>query len=61
MHASQHLHGGVGADIGYPIHRFFLWGKQIELMLGPQRRAGRLGAMLATELRSGSPPWVEGP
>ena len=35
--ATQHLHGGMGADISYPIHRYFLWGKQIELMLGPPR------------------------
>ncbi len=34
VHATQHLHGGIGADITYPIHRYFLWGKQIELMLG---------------------------
>ena len=34
VHATQHLHGGMGADITYPIHRYFLWGKQIELMLG---------------------------
>ena len=32
--ATQHLHGGMGADISYPIHRYFLWGKQIELLLG---------------------------
>ena len=31
VHATQHLHGGMGADITYPIHRYFLWGKQIEL------------------------------
>ena len=34
VHATQHLHGGMGADISYPIHRYFLWGKQIELLLG---------------------------
>ena len=34
VHATQHLHGGMGADITYPIHRYFLWGKQIELLLG---------------------------
>jgi alkylation response protein AidB-like acyl-CoA dehydrogenase len=34
VHITQHLHGGMGADITYPIHRFFLWGKQIELLLG---------------------------
>ena len=40
VHATQHLHGGMGADITYPIHRYFLWGKQIELLLGgPSRPA----------------------
>jgi acyl-CoA dehydrogenase len=34
VHITQHLHGGMGADITYPVHRFFLWGKQIELLLG---------------------------
>ena len=34
VHAVQHLHGGVGADIEYPVHRYFLWGKQIEDTLG---------------------------
>ena len=51
MHATQHLHGGMGADIAYPIHRYFLWGKQIELLLGgaerpagpPRRRDRRAG------------------
>ena len=34
VHATQHLHGGLGADIEYPIHRYFLWGKQLEDTLG---------------------------
>ena len=34
VHATQHLHGGMGPDIKYPIHRYFLWGKQLELQLG---------------------------
>jgi 3-oxocholest-4-en-26-oyl-CoA dehydrogenase beta subunit len=34
VHLTQHLHGGMGADITYPVHRFFLWGKQIELLVG---------------------------
>ena len=55
VHATQHLHGGLGADISYPIHRYFLWGKQIELMLqGPSAELARLGAMVATRLRSSS-------
>jgi acyl-CoA dehydrogenase len=24
----------MGADVTYPVHRYFLWGKQIELMCG---------------------------
>jgi len=48
VHATQHLHGGMGADISYPIHRYFLWGKQIELQLGgPTRQLARLGALIA--------------
>ena len=31
VHAAQHLHGGVGVDLTYPLHRYFLWAKQIEL------------------------------
>ena len=34
VHLTQHLHGGMGADVTYPVHRFFLWGKQIEAMCG---------------------------
>jgi 3-oxocholest-4-en-26-oyl-CoA dehydrogenase beta subunit len=53
VHATQHLHGGMGADIEYPIHRFFLWGKQIELMLGtPPAELEALGDLLATELKN---------
>jgi alkylation response protein AidB-like acyl-CoA dehydrogenase len=45
--ATQHLHGGMGADIEYPIHRYFLWGKQIELLLGPpSAQLARLGRQL---------------
>ena len=48
VHATQHLHGGTGADIGYPIHRYFLWGKQIELELGgPSLQLSRLGSLIA--------------
>ncbi len=55
VHATQHLHGGLGADISYPIHRYFLWGKQIELMLqGPSAELSRLGSLLATRLREAS-------
>ncbi len=50
VHATQHLHGGMGADISYPIHRYFLWGKQIELLLGgPSAQLAKLGADIATQ------------
>ncbi len=54
VHATQHLHGGMGADIDYPIHRYFLWGKQIELLLGgPSAQLARLGRQVVDDLRSG--------
>jgi alkylation response protein AidB-like acyl-CoA dehydrogenase len=31
---TQHLHGGMGVDVDYPIHRYFLWSKSLELSLG---------------------------
>ncbi|WP_026400906.1 acyl-CoA dehydrogenase family protein [Actinomadura rifamycini] len=34
VHRTQHLHGGIGVDVDYPIHRYFLWGKQISGTLG---------------------------
>lgn len=34
VHSAQHLHGGIGSDIEYPIHRFFLWAKAHETELG---------------------------
>jgi acyl-CoA dehydrogenase len=34
VHAAQHLHGGMGVDRDYPLHRYFLWAKWIELSLG---------------------------
>ena len=52
VHITQHLHGGMGADIEYPVHRYFLWGKQIELTLGgATRHLADLGALLAAGSR----------
>ncbi len=46
-HTAQHLHGGIGADVDYPIHRFFLWAKQLELTLGgSMRQQARIGSLL---------------
>jgi alkylation response protein AidB-like acyl-CoA dehydrogenase len=33
-HAAQHMHGGIGVDTSYPIHRFTLWSRALELSLG---------------------------
>ena len=43
--SAQQVHGGMGIDVTYLLHRYFLWAKQIELSLGsaPQQLA-RLGA-----------------
>jgi alkylation response protein AidB-like acyl-CoA dehydrogenase len=50
VHTAQHLHGGIGSDVEYPIHRFFLWSKQNELLFGGARQqAARLGAQLVSE------------
>jgi len=47
VHTAQHLHGGIGSDVEYPIHRYFLWSKQNELLFGGARQqAARLGAQL---------------
>jgi hypothetical protein len=34
VHAAQHLHGGIGVDRDYPLHRYFLYARQGELTLG---------------------------
>ncbi|MPY50879.1 acyl-CoA dehydrogenase family protein [Streptomyces acidicola] len=34
VHAGQHLHGGTGADLEHPVHRHFLWGRQMDGYLG---------------------------
>ncbi|HEY8218152.1 MAG TPA: acyl-CoA dehydrogenase family protein [Acidimicrobiia bacterium] len=48
VHNTQHLHGGMGADIDYPVHRYFLWGKQIEDTLGgASATLSHLGTVLA--------------
>jgi acyl-CoA dehydrogenase len=49
VHLTQHLHGGMGADITYPVHRYFLWGKQLDHELGTaHRQLLKLGALLAS-------------
>jgi alkylation response protein AidB-like acyl-CoA dehydrogenase len=48
VHAAQHVHGGIGVDRDYPLHRYFLWAKQLELSLGGASASlVRLGRLLA--------------
>jgi len=52
VHTAQHLHGGIGADIDYPIHRYMLWAKQAELTLGGASiQAAKLGRQLIDSRR----------
>ncbi|MEY2397617.1 MAG: 3-oxocholest-4-en-26-oyl-CoA dehydrogenase beta subunit [Actinomycetota bacterium] len=52
VHATQHLHGGMGADVDYPVHRYFLWGKQIaDTLGGASSQLARLGAEIAAAYR----------
>jgi hypothetical protein len=50
--AAQHLHGGLGVDVDYPIHRYFLWSKALELALGG---AAPQLAWLGRELAAAAP------
>lgn len=50
LHAAQHVHGGVGVDREYPLHRYLLRTKQVEFALGSAAdQLGRLGASLAAD------------
>jgi acyl-CoA dehydrogenase len=48
VHRVQHIHGGIGVDTDYPVHRHFLWGRQLATTLGaPAAGLARLGDLLA--------------
>lgn len=58
VHAGQHLHGGLGADLAHPVHRHFLWGRQLDAYLGsgPELLA-ELGELIVSERdAAGAPP-----
>jgi alkylation response protein AidB-like acyl-CoA dehydrogenase len=47
-YACQHLHGGIGIDMDYPLHRYFTWAIQIEHELGSAKhQLERLGREIA--------------
>lgn len=46
-HIFLHLHGGIGQDLDYPLHRFFIWAKKNELYLGgASQHATALGELI---------------
>ena len=51
--SAQHIHGGIGVDREYPVHRYYVYARHLELMLGGSthqlRRLGRLIAEKATD------------
>ena len=50
VHSAQHLHGGIGSDIDYPIHRYFLWAQYLMSQLGgPSQLLAELGALLVSD------------
>ena len=49
VHAAVHVHGGVGVDRDYPLHRHFLLARQLELTLGNgEEHLVTLGRSIAT-------------
>jgi 3-oxo-4-pregnene-20-carboxyl-CoA dehydrogenase beta subunit len=38
LHTCHHLHGGVGVDVTYPLHRLYAWGKDVSRALGGPRQ-----------------------
>jgi acyl-CoA dehydrogenase len=50
VHAAQHLHGGVGVDRDYPLHRYYILTKELAVTLGGATPSLlRIGDILATE------------
>jgi len=49
--SAQHIHGGIGVDREYPVHRYYVYARHLELMLGGSthhlRRLGKLIAATA--------------
>ena len=47
-HTAVHVHGGMGIDVSYPVHRFFVAAKQHEFALGgATAQLRRIGDVLA--------------
>ncbi|MFG2489764.1 acyl-CoA dehydrogenase family protein [Streptomyces caniferus] len=54
VHTGQHLHGGIGADVDHPVHRHFLWGRQLAGYLGSGAEVlAELGELLTSPSMGG--------
>jgi alkylation response protein AidB-like acyl-CoA dehydrogenase len=48
VHTCQHLHGGLGLDVTYPLHRHFAWVKHYAHLLGgAEAQLDTIGALVA--------------
>jgi acyl-CoA dehydrogenase len=46
--SAQHIHGGIGVDREYPVHRYYIYARHLELMLGGStHHMRRLGKQIA--------------
>jgi alkylation response protein AidB-like acyl-CoA dehydrogenase len=46
--SAQHIHGGIGVDREYPVHRYYVYARHLELMLGGStHHLRRLGKLIA--------------
>jgi len=53
-HMAQHVHGGIGVDITYPIHRFLFWSRALGQALGgTEHQLAMLGDWLANNDKLG--------
>ncbi len=53
-HKTQHVHGGIGVDLTYPIHRFLYWSRHLSMVLGSSSGSlERLGDWLANNDKLG--------
>ncbi|MEO3810813.1 acyl-CoA dehydrogenase family protein [Sphaerisporangium sp. B11E5] len=47
LYTCQHLHGGLGLDVTYPLHRYFAWGKhRAHLLGGVEARLDAIGELV---------------
>lgn len=53
-HKAQHVHGGIGVDLTYPIHRYLYWSRALAAALGGSAATlERLGAWITTNNKLG--------